>query len=341
MCYQLGQNADAVSHLRRCLNRRPENASLRVQRAACLALLNEFDEALRECDRALEGGQDVAALFQNRALIRASSGTTEGVADDIEHFEFLSHVLPRSFWGRPRGAPGSPRENRPQPVLDLPGGTRLGAHQAQWPSEADALPSVAELDAGELNARVVMARKIEQAGDLELASAEFSKVLLFDPDNLAAPMERALLAIRTGRFNDAGHDIDRVLAHPGLGAYLTEHADFINGFYAAAREYLNQGKVAEGRVLARRALDIAISRKLSRGYCHYVLARAYAMSSSTNPELLQQAAKQLQNAFKAKNDYYRPWYESDSEFDSVRAKIDSYLALESESKPPSQSQPSE
>jgi serine/threonine protein kinase/predicted Zn-dependent protease len=334
MCFRLGQNADAVSHLRKCLNRRPENALLRGQRAACLALLNQCSEALRELDQALDGNPDVAELFQNRALIRASLGTTEGVADDIEHFEVLSHLLPRSFWGRPSSVPGPPPDERPQPVLDLPGSAGSGALHHRWPSDADALPGVAEVEPDELNARLVIARKIQEAGDLELAAAEFSKALLFDPNNLAARMERALLAIQSGQFQDAGRDIERVLAHPGLNAYLAEHPDFINGLYSAASEYLNRAKVAEGRALARRALDLAISAKLSRGCCHYIVARAYVMSSSTNPEMIEEAAKHLGHAFSAKDDYYRPFYEHDTEFDSVRTKIDSYLALKSGSKPP-------
>lgn len=331
MCYRLGRNADAAAHLRRCLSRRPENAMIRGLRAACLALLNQFDEALRECDQALEGAQEVAVLFQNRALIRATSGKTEGVAEDVEHFELLSHVLPRAFWGRRTSVPGNPTGKHPVPVLEFPGAGGFGAGPAGTVEEAEARSGVTELQADELNARLNVARKIQEAGDVELAAAEFSKVLLFDPDHLAARMERALLAIQSGRLNDAGRDIDCVLAHPGLNAYLTEHPEFINGLYSAARAYLVQGKVAEGRALARRALDLAISAKLFRGECHFILARAYVMSRSTNPDLVEEAAKHLQNAFIAKRDYYRPVYESDTTFDPVRAKIDSYLALQSES----------
>jgi len=116
-----------------------------------------------------------------------------------------------------------------------------------------------------------------------------------------------------------------------LNDYLAEHPDFITALYSASSEYLNQGKVDEGMALARHALDLAIAAKLPRGRCHYILARAYAMSSSSKPQLIDEAAKQLQNAFIANADYYRPLYESDTAFDSVRMKIDLYIALKSES----------
>ncbi len=330
MCYRLGRSADAASHLRSCLNRRPDNAALRGDLAACLSLLNQFDEALRECDQALEGAPDVAGLFQNRALIRATAGKIEGVAEDIEHFELLSQILPRAFWGRRTAVPGNPRREPALPALELPGTAGLGGQHCGGIAESDGLTSFGLLETDELNARLNIARKIHEAGDIELAAAEFGKVLLFEPDHLAAQMERALLAIQSGRFNEASRDVAGVLAHPGLNAYLVDHPDFINGLYSAASEYLNQGKVADGKALARRALDLAISAKLSRGCCHYILARAYVMSSSSNPELIEEAAKHLQNAFIAKREYYLPFYESDTAFDSVRPKIDFYLALKSE-----------
>jgi serine/threonine protein kinase/tetratricopeptide (TPR) repeat protein len=335
MSYCLGRNANAATHLTCCLTRRPENATVRGQRAACLSLLNRFDEALRECDQALQGAPDLPGLFQNRAFIRAISGKTDGIAEDIESFELLSQILPRPFWGRRSGLTGGTPGEVPLPALALAEAGGQGAQAAGWMTETEARPGVPELEADELNARLAIARKIQEAGDIDLASVEFSKVLLFDPGHLAARMEKALLAIRRGRFNEASRDIDRVLAHPGLDAYLAEHSDFINGLYSAANEFLIQGKVAEGRAVARRALDLAIRAKLSRGNCHFILARAYAMSSSTNPDLVEEAAKQLQHAFKAKHDYYRPFYETDPTFDPVRTKIDSYLSLESTSIPSS------
>jgi serine/threonine protein kinase/tetratricopeptide (TPR) repeat protein len=327
MCFRLGRYTDAVAHLGQCLNRRPENATLLGQRAACISLLNQFDEALREYDQALEVAPDAAFLFQDRARIKAVSGKTDGIAEDLEQFELLAHALPRAFLGRRSSAPGSNLVGkRGVPFLDLPGGRRPGADPAGWQPEEEVRPGAAPVEADELNARLDVARKIRVAGDIELAHAEFSKVLVFDPDHLPARMERALLAIERSRFNEAARDIECVLSHRGLNTYIAEHSDFINGFYWAASAYLNQGKVAEGRSLARRALDLAISADLSRGACHYILARAYAMSSSTNPDMVVEAAKQLQYAFKANREYYRPIYERDNAFASVRTKIDCYLA---------------
>ncbi len=327
MCYRLSRNDEAATHLRHCLKRRPENAALGGQLAACLALIDQLDEALHECDQALERAPELAALFQNRAMIRATSKNTEGIADDLDQFELLRHAFPRALWGRPSPTPANSRGDRPLDVLDLVGSPGFGAHPAGSMVELEAEPTVADVEADELNARLLIARKIQEAGDIELATAEFTKVLRIDPDHLAARMERALLAIESGRFDDARGDLDRVLDHPWLNAYLAEHRDFINNLYSASSAYLSQGKIDEARVLARRALDLAIAAKLPRGRCHYILARAYAMSSSSQPQLTDEAAKQLRNAFIAKSSYYRPLYESDTAFDSIRMKIELYLAL--------------
>ena len=53
------------------------------------------------------------------------------------------------------------------------------------------------------------------------------------------------------------------------------------------------------------------------------------MSSSAKPQLVDEAAKQLQHAFIAKRGYYLPLYESDTAFDRVRSRIDSYLVAQS------------
>jgi len=331
VCYRLGRNAEAETHLRHCLKRRPENAALRGQLAACLALTNQPDEAMRECDQALEGAPELAGLFQNRAYIRALSGKIEGIAEDIEHFELLSHILPRTFWGRRSPTPRDPTGEPPLPVLDFPGSSRFGAVPADWVAELEVEPGVADIDSEELNARLTIAQQIREAGDIELAMVELTKALVIDPDHLAARMERALLAIKLGRFDDVRSDLDRIMAHPRLIAYLAEHPNFISCFYSASSEYLSLGKVEEGRALARRTLDLAITARLPRGRCHYILARAYAMSSSIKPQLIDEAAKQLQHAFIAKADYYRPLYESDTAFDSVRMKINLYITLRTES----------
>ncbi|MGO9465089.1 MAG: protein kinase domain-containing protein [Isosphaeraceae bacterium] len=331
MCYRLGRNNEAASHLRDCLKRRPQNAMLRGQLAACLTFLNQFDEALRECQAAVETSPYLAFLFQNCAFIRALSKKTEGIGEDIEHFELLSQSLPRAFWEQPSFMLGDPRDRRALPVLDLPGSPGFGSGHTGRLTELEIGPVVVGINADELNARSTIALKIREAGDVELATAEFTKVLLFDPDHIAARMQRALMAVESGRFDAAASDINCVLAHPGLNAYLAERPDFITGLYSAAQEYLNHGKIDDCISLARRALDLAIKAKLARGPCHYILARAYAMSSPSNAQLIDDAAKQLQNALFAKSDYYRPLYESDTAFDLVRMRIDLYLALKSDS----------
>ena len=86
---------EAQRHLERCLKRRPQNAVLHIFLAGCQQELGQFPEALEECNLALEFAPDLAEWYRSRAFIRAASGQTIGLSDDIQHFELLSHILPR------------------------------------------------------------------------------------------------------------------------------------------------------------------------------------------------------------------------------------------------------
>ena len=97
VCYVLGSFADSVQHLDRCLDIRPDNAAIRGQRAACLAWLEKYPEALKDCDLAIDGAPDLPELYRTRAFIRAAAGQTSGLAADVQHFELLSRLLPREF----------------------------------------------------------------------------------------------------------------------------------------------------------------------------------------------------------------------------------------------------
>ena len=84
------------------------------------------------------------------------------------------------------------------------------------------------------------------------------------------------------------------------------------------------GKVDEGRKIARRALDLAISLDLHRGMLHYDLARAYAVPDQRGQTSIRSAASQLFRAFVA-NPLYRERYTQDSAFDKVRVRLDAVL----------------
>ena len=56
---------------------RPDNPAIRGYRAACLAWLDRYPEALQECNVALTGAPDLAELYRTRAFIRTASGQND------------------------------------------------------------------------------------------------------------------------------------------------------------------------------------------------------------------------------------------------------------------------
>jgi eukaryotic-like serine/threonine-protein kinase len=253
--YTLGQFAETASHLEKCLDRRPDNAALRGQRAACLAWLEKFPEALEECNRALGGAPDLAELFRTRAFIRAASGQSGGLSDDIQHFEVLSHRLPRAFWGdeTPAGGPVFAQMFRPvvpnsaDSLVRRPGGNRA--------AESASPDHDFEIEPDELTTRAVLAQTLIRAGEPELALVELGKILMLDQDHFAARMIRAQVSIALRRFDDAENDLDVILDHPGLSAYFRADPTFILRFHDATRALFEHGKAAQAEALARRALD--------------------------------------------------------------------------------------
>jgi len=102
------------------------------------------------------------------------------------------------------------------------------------------------------------------------------------------------------------------------------HRALIPAFHDASRRYYLNGRVEEGRSIARRALDLAILLKRPRADSHYNLARAYAVSARTEPEFIARAANQLYRALVA-HPLYRKYYAQDSAFSAVRVQIDAEL----------------
>ena len=232
VCYVLGDFAAAAKHLDRCLAIRPDNAAIRGQRGACLAWLERYPEALQECDQALNQAPDLPELYRTRAFIRAASGQTSGLGADLQHFELLSRILPRNFLdqlhreepvaartaarddaGQACGALQRSRSSlRPSPIA------RVFARQ-----KCRVLP----VDPSELSIRLVLASKIRDAGDRELASTEYAKVLLIDPGHIPARTSRALTEIKDERFGAALLDLEVVLNHPRLVEYLRRNPPFL------------------------------------------------------------------------------------------------------------------
>jgi hypothetical protein len=173
----------------------------------------------------------------------------------------------------------------------------------------------------ELSARLDLASKIRNAGEHALATDEYAKVLVLDPDHIPARMSRALEAIRNGRIGPAEHDLELVLNHPRLTDYLRRNPAFFRYLLQASRQLSLGGHAGEGRVVARRVLDFANAVHQAQGDSHYNLAVAFAVSARSDLQLVPLAAKELWWA-RVAHPAYQDQYLRDSTFDPVRAQID-------------------
>jgi eukaryotic-like serine/threonine-protein kinase len=330
VCYVLGAFAESAQHLARCLVIRPENAAVRGQRAKCLAWLERYSEAMKQCDQALDRAPDLPELYRIRAFIRASSGQTSGLAADIEHFEVLRRLLPWQFPDNVRRTEQSESEAQPTSTLDrlaeFSGGFGLHVSLEVRPWVYSRGSQVSTVDPGELSIRLVLASKIRDAGDRELASSEYAKILMLDPEHLPTRTFRALDAIEDKRFGHAQRDLQLVLNNPHLTEYLRRNPTLLRSFVQASRRFSLSGRVQEGQAQARKALAYANEVHQLRSESHYNLARVYAISSHDNPRFVSLAANELWWVLVAHPDYER-YYFQDSTFDSVRDQIDRELRL--------------
>lgn len=338
--FALGRFDQAAVHLRHCLTRWPDNAALHLGLSACLAELGQYEDALHECDLAQAGAPDYPEIYRSRAFIRASSGDVEGLSDDIQRFEMLSGHLPSEYWragaraGESRPGAGS-SELGSLPVLnDLArsafGGDPLNLRGGRPESEPE-----------EIHFRGELATRILRSGERDLAAAEFTKILVLDPGDIPARINRAVWEVEGQRFQQADQDLDAVFKHPGLVGHLRGDPNLIQSLLAASHAYLRQGKVDESRDIARRGLDLAITINGNRGSCHYALARAYAVTARVQPEFLAGAAKHLKYSFQSNShQVYQGAYARDSAFDPVRGPLDSLLKSKLVHSPESRKPPS-
>jgi eukaryotic-like serine/threonine-protein kinase len=329
--YALDLFAEAVFHLQRCIQRRESNSVLSGQLAGCLMKLGRYDEAMIECDRAIAGAPDFAELFRSRAWIRVASGRTQGLAEDLQRFELLSGRLPRSLLnrlstaraldgGRPAG-PAGPHSGT------MPNARDVETRRDTWAAEFDAEGKNREADADDLDARVVLAMAIRQAGEIEIASAELEKILILDPDHIHGLWMHAIRAMETHHFDVAKRDLYALLGHPGLGEYFRKTPESIVTFRYIIRDILPKVEIEEAQTIGRQALNVAISLQLDRGELHYYLGQALAIEGRKKARFIDESAEQLFCAFVANEEYINKYKNSDS-FNPVRAQID--RALESE-----------
>ena len=296
-CYALGSFSETAHHLERCLTTRPNNSAIRGYRAACLAWLERYSEALEECDQAVSGAPDLAELFRTRAFIRAASGQTSGLTADLQRFELLGQFLPRRFLSRSPKPQPLDAELTPTAIegrsSELPIGLDLSSRFSSEPSHFAGPTDTRTVDPAELSARFMLESSIRQAGESDVASAENAKILLLDPDFIPARMARAIEAIELRRFDEAQRDVSAVLNHPDLIEYLRKDPTLLRCFHQISLLLSKSGKAQEGQVLARKTLDLANAVHQLRGESHYSLAQAYAALARTDHQFVARAADEL------------------------------------------------
>ncbi len=326
-CYVLGAFAESAQHLDRCLAIRPNNSAIRGHRAACLAWIERYSEALDECDQALEQTPDLPELYRTRAFIRAASGSTVGLPADIQHFELLNRVLIPEILDHAT-TEQSERRSVPSRALDrlaeFANGYGLHGTLANRPRPPSTGARVLVVDPGELNLRLALASKIHNSGARELASREYAKILMLDPDDIPTRTIRALEEIENKSLGPAHHDLEVVLNHPHLIEYLRKNPAFWSYLLQASRQFSLVATAEAGRAVARRLLDFANVLHHARGDSHYNLACAYGISARQNPEFVPMAASHLWQAVVA-HPLYQNHYLRDPVFDPVRAQIDQEL----------------
>ena len=203
----------------------------------------------------------------------------------------------------------------------MPTALDVGTGRGDWAAELEAEGKHREVDPDDLDARAVLASLIRNAGEFELASAEFEKILVLDPDHILGLWMHALQANDSHQFDRAGRDFDALLGHPGLVEYFRKNPEGVNTFRYGIRDFLRNAKGDEARMIGRRALNVAIKLKLERGDLHYWLGEAYAAAGLEKPRFIEEAAEQLFCAFVAHSEYINR-YKSNKSFNPVRAQID-------------------
>jgi serine/threonine protein kinase/tetratricopeptide (TPR) repeat protein len=334
-CFVLGAFAETAVHLEHCLRLRPTNPVLRGQRAACLAWLERYDEALVDCDYAIRDAPDLPELYRTRVFIRAAAGynrgeVREGIERDIDHLELLSRTLPLvarlTSATHEQTATGGLAWPDERAHARFPSALHLGARFACPARKLEQATRVSAVSSEEIDARGALAWAIRSAGDSELADAELAKILILDPDNIPARMTHALNALEKHRDEEALSDLDAVLTHLGLTQYIRKDPSFLTRFHQVSRRLLREGNMEEAKIVARHALDLAIAVGCPSGESHYHVAQVYAVLARTDPEFIAATAKELWWVFRA-HPLYRNKYLQNQAFDPVRAQVDAELSL--------------
>ena len=192
---------------------------LHAQFATCLWELKELDLAFEECNRAVNRPRIKRNIYRTPTFHSCKPGVkTEGLAEDLGHFELLGRFLPREFFrgDSPQGPENRPAEPPSHRVFALT--SDRGGRQ----SLSEPLDGAKEIGAEEIDARVSLAVNIREAG-APGDRGRWSGTIALDPNHLRAHIIHTVQALDEQRFKDAETDFGRVLDHPDLIDCLGEY----------------------------------------------------------------------------------------------------------------------
>jgi serine/threonine protein kinase len=346
VCFQLQGWSESARHLDFCVKRRYKNAALHGQYASCLGQLGLLDDALQECNRALDSAPDYAEFYRSRAFILARRRQAEGLEDDLRRFELLSRVLTRGFFRNPPGqGAGNPLPATvpaSQRALDLDFNPGFTAQPGNPLVDSD------EIEPDELDARAALAVAIGKAGTnrfrdeaaetdrstliarasmpyaLAIADAELEKILTLDPQHITARMARMMQSLEQGHLQEARNDLVLVLNYPNLIAELRKKPQVFPFLHPAAERFARHGLIAEALRIADMAVSCSKELKQYQGQSHYYKAKVLSVAARSDSTQVALAAEQLQRAILA-NHRFKEWYEGDKVFDPVRIRINAAL----------------
>lgn len=307
VAHRLGDPAAAADHLEACIARRPENPALRSQLAGCLYDLHRFDEALEQCDRALELDRDHAESYRTRAFIRGRLGQVDGVKADVRRFEVLTrHRGKVPLWGL---------------RIDLGFARRPGEAPDRDIADGDLPRRLLAADPEDVDLRTALALQSLKAGDREAALAGLDEVLETNPDHLRARYLRAGLLLKIRRDKAEG-DLSYLLGHPRFEEMVRESDVTLHAFHYDSWLLLQGHETGKALQVALRGLAYADRFKKMQGEAHYALACIHAVAGRSDPDQLPLVAAHLRDAFRHHPKFLREWFGPDPTFDDDRGEIE-------------------
>ena len=319
-CFGLGRPSDAARHLAECLDRRPGNVSVQMQLAGCLFALERYPEALGLCDRALERAPSYAELYRTRAYVRAKSGQTGGLIDELRHFEMYSRILPRSFWGGadPAGAlqdAGLIASGFAGPMDIRPGAARRRGREEAVEVDTEELYGSCRARRVPPRGRAIPARRRRGREDPGAPARLPSR-----PDDARGAGDRgAVSSTPRGPSSTPSWPIPGWRTPPAATSACSRPSS------ASPSAISMVGRPDDALRIAERARDLAglIARDVDES--HFNLAQVHAVLGASRPSHIEDAAGQLHRAFVEHPKWLKKYQEEGRWFDPVRTRIDAAL----------------